>query len=53
VVGSFCRDGILEHVESADHKVCHSDFYPLYRSITAEIRQRVSSIVFSLSRMGR
>ncbi len=53
VVGSFCRDGILEHIDSADHKLCHSDFCPLYRSIAAGKSLRVPSIVHALTRKGQ
>jgi sigma-B regulation protein RsbU (phosphoserine phosphatase) len=53
VVGSFCRDGILEHVDSADHKLCHSDFCPLYRSIHTGKSLRVPSIVHALTRKGQ
>jgi PAS domain S-box-containing protein len=53
VVGSLCRDGVLEHVDSADHTLCHSDFCPLYRSIAAGKSLRVSSIVHALTRKGK
>ncbi|MCX7040775.1 MAG: SpoIIE family protein phosphatase [Spirochaetes bacterium] len=53
VVGSFCRDGILEHADSADHKLCHSGFCPLYRSIHSGKSLRVSSLVRTLTRKGK
>ena len=48
VVGSLCEDGILEHIDSGGHKLCHTDFCPLARSIRTGESQRIASIVYSL-----
>jgi phosphoserine phosphatase RsbU/P len=52
VVGSFCADGILEHLDGAGHHLCHDDFCPLNRTIRTAQPQKTSSLVYSLTRRG-
>jgi sigma-B regulation protein RsbU (phosphoserine phosphatase) len=52
VVGTHCSDGILEHTDAAGHRLCHSDFCPLHRSIVTRTPRRITTIVYSRTRSG-
>lgn len=53
VVGSFCSDGILEHLDVAGHRLCHSDFCPLHRAMATGSPRKAGTVVYSLTRSGK
>jgi PAS domain S-box-containing protein len=53
VVGTFCSDGVLEHLDVAGHRLCHNDFCPLQRAMTAGREQKTGTVVYSLTKSGK
>ncbi|UCB47300.1 MAG: SpoIIE family protein phosphatase [Spirochaetota bacterium] len=52
VIGSSCKDGILEHVDKDGHRLCSTEFCPLFRSMATEEKTDVPVIVYCLSKSG-
>jgi len=53
VVGSRCRDGILEHVDVNGHGLCCSDLCPLARAMRTESPSREPVLVYARKADGR
>lgn len=52
VIESSCMDGILEHVDKEGHRLCGTEFCPLFRSIVTGEKTEVPVIVYCLSKSG-
>ena len=53
VVGSRCRDGILEHVDKDGHPLCSTDLCPLYRAMNADRPSQRPVVVYARTASGK
>ena len=53
VVGTRCRDGILEHVDGHGHRLCSSDLCPLLRAMHTDSPSREPVLVYARKADGR
>lgn len=53
VVGTRCRDGILEHVDTHGHGLCESDLCPLLRAMRTDSPSREPVLVYARKADGR
>ena len=52
VVGKYCHDGVLCHIDKDGHTLCGEQYCPLYRSIVTGKRSNAPIIMFAKTKSG-